>query len=217
MPSKQELEATEKMIFGEPVRKSRVSKKDSYTLDEFNAEVIRQARDKFRGTQFEDTFEHFAGKWESDESIRGKFETFNDYLKDELSNLRKSRKTFAKSKKHQEIVAKHKSKIKKGIYYKDMGGIPHGATMSDVWEAVEIEFEKGYFDELIDEIYGDVEIAGYHYATSVALKRVDEVAYETLHDQELEWLVDDIMRDPSQGSQFGFFYMDDADAPDTWD
>ena len=116
MPSKQELKATERMIFGEPVRKSRVSKKDSYTLDEANAEVIRQAREKFRGTQFEDTFEHFAGKWENDEGIRGRFETFNDYLKDELSNLRKSRKTFAKSKKHQEIVAKHKSKIKKGIY-----------------------------------------------------------------------------------------------------
>ena len=217
MPSKADIEATEKMIFGESLKKSRVSKKDSYTVDEANAEIIRQARDKFRGTQFEDTFEHFAGKWENDEGIRGRFETFNDYLKDELSNLRKYRKTFAKSKKHQEIVAKHKGKIKKGIYYKDMGGITHGATMSDVMEAVEIEFEKGYFDELLDEMYGDVEIAGYHYATSVALKRVDEIAYETLKDQELEWLGDDIMRDPSQGSQFGFFYMDDADAPDYWD
>ena len=73
MPSKQELEATENMIFGESVRKSKVSKKDTYNLDEFNAEVIRQARDKLRGTQFEDTFEHFAGKWENDESIRRRF------------------------------------------------------------------------------------------------------------------------------------------------
>ena len=90
MPSKEELKATEKMIFGEPMRKSRVSKKDSYTLDEFNTEAIRQARDKFRGTQFEETFEHFAGKWENDESIRRRFETFNEYLKDELAQLRKS-------------------------------------------------------------------------------------------------------------------------------
>lgn len=33
------------------------------------------------------------------------------------------------------------------------------------------------YNEMLNEIYGDVEIAGIPYATSYALKRVDETAY----------------------------------------
>lgn len=210
MPSKADIEATEKMIFGESLKKSRVSKKDSYTVDEANAEIIRQARDKFRGTQFEDTFEHFAGKWENDEGIRGRFETFNDYLKDELSNLRKSRKTFAKSKKHQGIVAKHKGRITKGgLYYKDMGGVPHWARRDDVAEKVASELEDGAFDEILDEMYGDVTIAGYSYSTSLALKRVDLPLYQYMMSDEVEYIVDEIFDDPGRGAEYGYLYTDE--------
>ena len=210
MPSKQELEATENMIFGESVRKSKVSKKDTYNLDEFNAEVIRQARDKLRGTQFEDTFEHFAGKWENDESIRRRFETFNEYLKDELAQLRKSRKAFAKSKKHREVVAKHKGRISKGgLYYKDMGGVPHWARREQVEEKVAHELENGAFDEILDEMYGDVTIAGYTYSTSVALKRVDLPLYQYMMSDEVEYIVDEIFDDPSRGAQYGYLYTDE--------
>lgn len=210
MPSKQELEATEKMIFGEPMRKSRVSKKDSYTLDEFNVEVIRQARDKFRGTQFEDTFEHFAGKWENDESIRRRFETFNEYLKDELAQLRKSREAFAKSKTHKKLVAKHKSRISKaGLYYEDMGGVPHWARREQVEEKVAHELENGAFDDILDEMYGDVTIAGYTYSTSLALKRVDLPLYQYMMSDEVEYIVDEIFDDPSRGAQYGYLYTDE--------
>ena len=210
MPSKQELEATEKMIFGESIRKSRVSKKDTYTLDEFNVEVIRQARDKFRGTQFEDTFEHFAGKWENDESIRRRFETFNEYLKDELAQLRKSREAFAKSKTHKNLVAKHKSRISKaGLYYEDMGGVPHWARREQVEEKVAHELENGEFDEILDEMYGDVTIAGYTYSTSLALKRVDLPLYQYMMSDEVEYIVDEIFDDPSRGAQYGYLYTDE--------
>jgi hypothetical protein len=33
------------------------------------------------------------------------------------------------------------------------------------------------YDNMLDECYGVVEIAGYEYATSRAMKQVDEIAY----------------------------------------
>jgi hypothetical protein len=33
------------------------------------------------------------------------------------------------------------------------------------------------FDEFLDEVYGDVQIGAYSYATSSALKNVDPIAY----------------------------------------
>ncbi len=33
------------------------------------------------------------------------------------------------------------------------------------------------YDEMLDEIYGDIEICGYSYCASIALYRVDPVAY----------------------------------------
>ena len=40
----------------------------------------------------------------------------------------------------------------------------------------ERQAEKLY-KEMLDECYGTVTIAGYEYATSLALKEIDEVAY----------------------------------------
>ena len=35
------------------------------------------------------------------------------------------------------------------------------------------------YDDMLDEIYGECQIAGYKYSTSHALKIVDRIAYDT--------------------------------------
>lgn len=44
-------------------------------------------------------------------------------------------------------------------------------------EAYERQDKEDDYDEFLDESYGDVNIGGYNYATSKALKDVDEIAY----------------------------------------
>lgn len=40
------------------------------------------------------------------------------------------------------------------------------------------EYElAGMYDDMLDDVYGDVEIAGLTYSTSHALKEVDPIAY----------------------------------------
>lgn len=44
---------------------------------------------------------------------------------------------------------------------------------------------KQYYDEMLDEIYGEIEICGIEYSASVALYRVDEIAYRVgMNDYE---------------------------------
>jgi len=42
-----------------------------------------------------------------------------------------------------------------------------------------------YYDEMLDDIYGEIEICGITYSASVALYRVDEIAYRVgMNDYE---------------------------------
>ena len=34
------------------------------------------------------------------------------------------------------------------------------------------------YDDMLDDVYGDIEICGYSYSASVALKRIDPIAYD---------------------------------------
>ena len=44
---------------------------------------------------------------------------------------------------------------------------------------------KEYYDEMLDEIYGTIEICGIEYSASLALYRVDEIAYRVgMNDYE---------------------------------
>ena len=47
-------------------------------------------------------------------------------------------------------------------------------TERDNWE---IEVSEKQYDEMLDDIYGDVKIAGFTYSTSCALKELDPTAY----------------------------------------
>lgn len=38
--------------------------------------------------------------------------------------------------------------------------------------------DESYYDDMLDEVYGDIEICGYTYAASTALFRIDRVAYD---------------------------------------
>lgn len=54
------------------------------------------------------------------------------------------------------------------------------------------------FQEMLDEIYGDVKVAGMEYATSHILENIDEVAYRTFFNdwsdnQDEEWQCSECM------------------------
>jgi len=47
------------------------------------------------------------------------------------------------------------------------------------------------YDEMLDEIYGDVNIAGHQYSTSRALSEVDPIAYRVGFSDYLDMLEED--------------------------
>lgn len=56
------------------------------------------------------------------------------------------------------------------------------------------EIEKEY-DEMLDDCYGEIEIAGCTYAASIALYRVDEVAYNCGKNDYIDSCASDIAYD----------------------
>lgn len=78
-----------------------------------------------------------------------------------------------------------------------MKWIVDGRTFDDARNAAEYIMENcsdDPYDEMLDEIYGDIEICGYSYCASIALYRVDPIAYkvgrsdwEDSEASEIEW------------------------------
>lgn len=61
-----------------------------------------------------------------------------------------------------------------------MKWIIDGRTFDDARNAAEYILENGdndAYDEMLDEVYGEIEICGYSYCASIALYRVDPIAY----------------------------------------
>lgn len=50
-------------------------------------------------------------------------------------------------------------------------------TPEDVAEWISENLDQDLYDEFLDEIHGEVEICGYSYQASLALERVDPIAY----------------------------------------
>lgn len=50
-------------------------------------------------------------------------------------------------------------------------------TAEDTADYIIEGMDDDAYDEMLDESYGDIEICGYSYSASLALFRVDEVAY----------------------------------------
>lgn len=64
------------------------------------------------------------------------------------------------------------------------------------------------YDEMLDEVYGDAEIAGYTYSTSTALKRLDHVAYE---QGFADWL-DSCVKDGILFEEDGHYFSSDEES-----
>lgn len=58
------------------------------------------------------------------------------------------------------------------------------------------------YDEMLDDCYEDIDICGYSYSPSVALSRVDEVAYNCGRNDYYDSLRPDIV-DELEGMDFG--------------
>ena len=69
---------------------------------------------------------------------------------------------------------------------------------------------SGYFDEMLDECYPDIEICGYTYSPSFALYMVDEIAYNCARNDWGDAEASDIayqlerMDDGEVSSYYGF-------------
>ena len=76
------------------------------------------------------------------------------------------------------------------------------------------------FDEMLDECYEEVTICGYTYSPSVALRRVDEVAYHEAYLEYRNSVYEDMsydlgrMSDNEESSYYGFTVtmVDDNDS-----
>ena len=68
--------------------------------------------------------------------------------------------------------------------------------------------DESYYDDFLDECYGEIEICGYSYSASIALYRVDPTAYncgrsdwESFEADELE----DELERMSDGESYEYF------------
>lgn len=55
----------------------------------------------------------------------------------------------------------------------------------------EYELEQA-FDEMLDDVYGDVQIGAFTYATSSALKNVDPIAYRVGLSEYVDSIEEDV-------------------------
>ena len=67
-------------------------------------------------------------------------------------------------------------------------------TLEDLRDAIEYELngDSTLYDEMLDEL-GDVEIGGYSYPHSLALERVDPIAYRVGMNDYYDSVISDIM------------------------
>ena len=65
--------------------------------------------------------------------------------------------------------------------------------LKDAAQYIEENIDESYYDEMLDECYGDIEIGGLSYSASIALYRVDEVAYRCRFSDFADSLRDDII------------------------
>lgn len=77
-------------------------------------------------------------------------------------------------------------------------------TSNDVAEYIVENMDADQYDDMLDEIYGEVQIAGYTYSTSNALKNVDRIAYECGFDDMKDLERSDIVYELNR--------MDDGDS-----
>lgn len=64
---------------------------------------------------------------------------------------------------------------------------------SSLLQDIENELDIGdAYDDLLDDVYGDIKICGLEYSASIALSRVDEVAYRCGKNDYISGVLEDI-------------------------
>ena len=71
----------------------------------------------------------------------------------------------------------------------DSGKISENEIPDIVYETL----SNSVIDEMIDDFYGDVEICGNKYPTSVALKSTDGIVYDEMRDEICEMKIEEII------------------------
>ena len=64
---------------------------------------------------------------------------------------------------------------------------------NDIPDIVYETLSTSVIDDTIDEFYGDVEICGYKYPASVALKSTDAIAYDEMRNGICEMKIEEIL------------------------
>ena len=82
-------------------------------------------------------------------------------------------------------------------------------TANEVAEYITEHMNDEVYDDMLDECYGEIEICGYSYSASVALYRVDEVAYKCGRNDYYDSLASDIAYDVER--------MDDEEEQEFYD
>ena len=66
---------------------------------------------------------------------------------------------------------------------------------SEISDLVHETLSTSVIDDTIDDYYGDVEICGYKYPTSVALKSTDGIAYDEMREKICEMKAEEILEE----------------------
>lgn len=69
-------------------------------------------------------------------------------------------------------------------------------TAEECAQRVIDEMSSDYYDEMLDEVYGTIDICGYEYSASYALEQIDPIAYrcgmsdyaDSCYDDVLYWI-----------------------------
>ena len=66
---------------------------------------------------------------------------------------------------------------------------------SEIYDLVHETLSTSVIDDTIDDYYGDVEICGNKYATSIALKSTDPIVYDEMRDEICEMKAEEILEE----------------------
>ena len=93
-------------------------------------------------------------------------------------------------------------------------------TASEVAQYIIENLDEDVYDEMLDECYEEIEICGYSYAPSIALYRVDKIAYQCGMNDYYDSLSSDIeyelerMNDGDEEEFYGYtveYFDEDED------
>lgn len=81
-------------------------------------------------------------------------------------------------------------------------------TAEECAQRVIDEMSSEYYDEMLDEVYGTINICGYEYSASYALEKIDPIAYRCCMTDYADSCYEDVlywMENMSDGDEQHFY------------